>query len=134
MNKERSVLNVYPRCLVIIYGPNTITERHLALEANDFEIRTCVNVGFQQGGVCSAKFWIIAFDPAIKIINENGIFGQGFADDCAALIGGKDLTEITHKMNMALDKLVAWGETCGLRKRSSYTTKIAPKGNNRLPR
>ena len=29
--------------------------------------------GFPQGGVCSAKFWIIAFDLAIKIINLNGL-------------------------------------------------------------
>ena len=34
-----------------------------------------------------AKFWIIAFDPAIQIINKNGTFGQGFVDDFAALIG-----------------------------------------------
>ena len=46
---------------------------HLTLEANEYEIRTCVDVGFPQGGVCSAKFWIIAFDQAIEIINENGI-------------------------------------------------------------
>ena len=108
-----------------------ITERHLALEANDFEIRTCVNVGFPQGGVCSAKFWIIAFDPAIKIINENGIFGQGFADDCAALIGGTDLTEITHKMNRALDKLVSWGETCGLKFNSKKTVLLHYKNSTK---
>ena len=29
-------------------------------------------------------------DPAIQIINEGGLFGQGFADDCAALIGGEE--------------------------------------------
>ena len=26
--------------------------------------------GFPQGGVCSAKFWIIAFDEVIEIINQ----------------------------------------------------------------
>ena len=59
-----------------------ITEQHLTLEANEYKIRTCVEVGFPQGGVCSAKCWIIAFDPAIEITKENGIF------DCTALIGG----------------------------------------------
>ena len=72
-----------------------ITERHLTPEANEYKIRTCVDLGFSQGGFCSAKFWIIAFDPAIEIINENGIFGQGSANDCPALIGGEDLNKMT---------------------------------------
>ena len=92
-----------------------ITERHLTLESDEQEIKTCVDVGFPQGGVCSAKFWIIAFNPAIEIINQDGIFGQGFADDCAALIGGEDLDSMTQKMNTALDNLVTWGNTCGLK-------------------
>ena len=108
-----------------------ITERHLTLEANEYEIRTCVDVGFPQGGVCSAKFWIIAFDPAIEIINENGIFGQGFADDCAALIGGEDLNEMTIRMNRALDRLVMWGATCGLRFNPSKTVLLHFKNNSK---
>ena len=53
-----------------------------------------VGIGFPQGGVCSAKFWIIAFNEAIEIINEYGVTGQGFADDYGPMIGGDD----THKM------------------------------------
>ena len=104
-----------------------ITGRHLTLESDDYEIKTCVNVGFPQGGICLAKFWIIAFDWAIEMINENGIFGQGFADDCAALIRGEDLNNMTIKLNTALDKLAKWGATCGLRfnpsKQCCYTSK-----------
>ena len=33
---------------------------------------TCRDV-FPQGGVCSAKFWIIAFNEAIEIINNMGV-------------------------------------------------------------
>ena len=98
-----------------------ITERHLTLESDNYEIKTCVDIGFPQGGVCSAKFWIIAFDRAIQIINEDGIFGQGFADNCAALIGGDDLNVLTLKMNDTLEKLVTWGATCGLRFNPSKT-------------
>ena len=93
---------------------NYITERHLTLESNDYEIKTKVDVGFPQGRVCSAKLWIIAFDPAIQIINEDDIFGQGFVDDCAALIGGENLNDMTTRMNATLKKLVRWGTTCGL--------------------
>ena len=108
-----------------------ITERHLTLESDEYEVKTCVNTGFPQGGVCSAKFWIIAFDPAIQIINEGGLFGQGFADDCAALIGGEDLNDLTLKMNAALEKLVTWGATCGLKFNPSKTVLLHYKNNSK---
>ena len=108
---------------------NYITERHLTLEANNYETRTSVDVGFPQGGVCSAKFWIIAFNPAIQIINEDGIFGQGFTDDCAALIGGEDLNDMTIKMNATLEKLAVWGNTCGLRFNRTKTVLLHFKNN-----
>ena len=88
-------------------------------------------MGFPQGGVCSAKFWIIAFDPAIEIINQDGIFGQGFADDYAAMIGGEDLTAITTKMNSTLEKLVEWGTTCGLRFNPSKTVLLHYRNNKK---
>ena len=116
---------------LVAYYYNYITERHLTLESDDHEIKTCVDVGFPQGGVCSAKFWIIAFDPAIEIINQDGIFGQGFADDCAAMIGGEDLVAITTQMNSTLEKLVAWGMTCGLRFNPSKTVLLHYKNNKK---
>ena len=71
-----------------------------------------------------AKFWIIAFDPAIQIINEGGLFGQGFEDDCAASIGGEDLNDLTVKMNSALDRLFC----CMLAKHG--LTKLPPNKSN----
>ena len=50
----------------------------------NFELEVATNMGFPQGGVCSAKFWIIAFDEAAKILNSH-------ADDRNGLIGGKDI-------------------------------------------
>ena len=44
-------------------------------------------VGFPQGGVASAKFWLIAFNRAIEIINTKHIEGNGYADDCSAIAG-----------------------------------------------
>ena len=108
-----------------------ITERHLTLESDEYVIKTCVGTGFPQGGVCSAKFWIIAFDPAIEILNEGDLFGQGFADDCAVLIGGEDLHYMTLKMNAALAKLVAWGATCGLRFNPNKTVLLHYKNNSK---
>ena len=67
---------------------NYITHRHLTTTIGGFTHTITVGTGFPQGGVCSAKFWIIAFNEAVEIINEYGITGQGFADDCGPMIGG----------------------------------------------
>ena len=58
------------------------------MEAANENKTMVTNTGFPQGGVCSASFWIVAFNPAIEIINKYGVVGNGFADDCAAVIGG----------------------------------------------
>ena len=60
------------------------------------------SLGFPQGGVASAKLWLVAFDKAIEIINSHGIYGVGFADDCCALIGGKNLDYMVHKLQKYL--------------------------------
>ena len=41
-------------------------------------------MGFPQGGVCSATFWSLAFDEAVRLINNNDTVGVAFADDCSA--------------------------------------------------
>ena len=64
-------------------------------------------MGFPQGGVCSAKFWIIAFDYALDIINTDMTEGQGFADDLCILTKGSDLNVMQHRMQTVLNQLVA---------------------------
>ena len=63
-----------------------ITHRNLHVEINGTTVSKTVCTGFPQGGVCSAKFWIIAFNEAIEIINSYGAFGNGFADDCVTCL------------------------------------------------
>ena len=70
--------------------------------------------GFPQGGVCSARFWLIAFDEAIRIINSRGITGNGYADNCSALIGGDHTDNMIEVMQAMLDRLVEWEASCGL--------------------
>ena len=72
-------------------------------------------IGFPQGGVCSAKFWLVAFDYAIQIINRYNIEGNGYADDCSALYGGPRLDHALKRLQKMLDDLSQWGKTCGLR-------------------
>ena len=44
---------------------NYITNRHLTTTIGGYTHTITVGIGFLQGGVCSAKFWIIAFNEAI---------------------------------------------------------------------
>ena len=78
-------------------------------------------MGFPQGGVCSAKFWIIAFDEAAKILNSNGVNGELFADDGNGIIGGKDIDYMAGRLNRVCRDLSQWGKKCGLTFNASKT-------------
>ena len=71
-------------------------------------------MGFPQGGVCSAQFWIIAFDEAAKILNSNGVNGELFADDGNEIIGGKDIENMAQKLSRVGRDLSAWGKNADL--------------------
>ena len=92
-----------------------ITHRDIIVNMHGVASLFSTGVGFPQGGVCSAKFWLIAFDTAIQIINTMKIEGNGYADDCSALYGGPRIDHAIARLQRMLDKLTAWGRTCGLR-------------------
>lgn len=92
-----------------------LKNRILKIKLHTEEITFRTAVGFPQGGVASAKFWVIAFNPAIEIINSCFIEGNGYADDCAAVFGGPDMPTIGRRLQRMLDRLVVWGESCNLR-------------------
>ena len=71
-------------------------------------------MGFPQGGVCSATFWSLVFDETVRLINNPDTFGVAFADDCAVLSGGSDPAELLSRVQRTIDRLVRWGEDCGL--------------------
>ena len=41
--------------------------------------------------------------------------GNGYADDCCVIFGGRKSSVLVRRLQRVLDQLVAWGETCGLR-------------------
>ena len=92
-----------------------LSNRNLTLSLHDESIHLHTAVGFPQGGVASAKFWLIAFDPAIQIINSSFVEGNGYADDCCVIFGGRKPAVMIRRLQRVLDKLVDWGRSCGLR-------------------
>ena len=93
---------------------NYISNRLLNYNITGQEGTISTGVGFPQGGVCSALFWAVAFDPAIEIINKYGINGNGFADDCSALVGGTRVDQMVDRLQNMLDELVEWGPHAAL--------------------
>ena len=93
---------------------NYLTHRNLNANVGGYDGKVSINIGFPQGGVCSAKFWIIAFNRAVEIINEWGMEGQGFADDLCALTGGTNLEQVIANLQLMLKALEKWGNTNGL--------------------
>ena len=69
---------------------NYLLHRNITFQYGQTTAERTNSVGFPQGGVCSAKFWSLAFDPAVRIINQDqdkGAIGVAFADDCAISCG-----------------------------------------------
>ena len=80
-----------------------LTHRHLITEHNGVTYEGNIGIGFPQGGVCSAKFWRIAFNEAM-----------GFADDCCILLHRKHINHAMGLIQQIVDQLVPWGGAIGL--------------------
>ena len=91
-----------------------LLSRVLRLELHGDSVSLKATTGFPQGGVASAKFWLIAFNPAIDIINSEFVEGNGYADDCAVVYGGPDIDRLVTRLQRILDRLVEWGRSCNL--------------------
>ena len=91
-----------------------------------------VGTGFPQGGVCSAKFWIIAYNQALKILNSHGVTGYGFADDSCTLIGGTNLDQMMSRTQKVVNELLQWGLTCGLKFNPEKTVCILFTKSNQI--
>ena len=97
-----------------------ITHRNVIVDMHGTTSLFSTGVGFPQGGVCSAKFWLIAFDTAIQIINTMKIEGNGYADDCSALYGGPRIDHAIARLQKMLDKLKRVASALILKSRLRY--------------
>ena len=66
-----------------------------------------VGTGFPQGGVCSAKLWIIAYNN--KIMKSHGVTGFGFADNSCTLIGETNLNQMMSRTQKANNEIIQTG-------------------------
>ena len=110
---------------------NYLSHRNLYSELHQETASCSTGVGFPQGGVCSTRFWLIAFNQAIKIINNRFVEGIGYADDCCILMGGTDQSHMVAQVQRVVNKLINWGASCGLRFNHSKTVAVLFTSNNK---
>ena len=94
---------------------NYLIHRNLITTIQNDTFTASNAIGFPQGGVVSADFWKIAFNPALEIINSNLTTGFGYADDLMILRHGYKPEASVNAIQTILNRLINWGETCNLK-------------------
>ena len=103
---------------------NYLIHRNIYTEISGTKICFSTSTGFPQGGVNSADFWSIVFDPALKIINKDPVRGDGFADDLLVLKGGYSLTAAMSAIQKTINELATWGKEYGLKFNADKTVVV----------
>ena len=71
--------------------------------------------GTPQGGVLSSRIWNLAFDPLLKLLNDNSPCSPvGFADDGALSFMGIDPNTMVANAQTSLNLAIDWGAQNGL--------------------
>ena len=73
-----------------------------------------VGKGCPQGGVLSPLLWNWVVDGLVEELNRSGYPTEGYADDIAIIITGKDGTTVSELMQTALDTILTWCDNKGL--------------------
>ena len=81
--------------------------------------------GTPQGGVLSSRIWNLAFDPLLKLLNENSPCSPvGFADDGALCFRGIDPNTMVDNAQYKLNQAMEWGAQNGLTSCADKTTVV----------
>ena len=101
-----------------------LKHRNMFFTLDGSVIARTIGRGFPQGGVASAKFWLLAFDGAVEIINSQDIKGTALADDCSGLYGGRSISHLLRNVQRMLNRLTEWGRERGLEFNPTKTEEV----------
>ena len=106
--------NKYPP-LMIRWYMNFLKNRNSVAEVLGI-IKTIRPIcGTPQGGVLSSRIWNLAFDPLLKLLNDNSPCNPvGFADDGALSFMGIDPNTMVANAQTSLNLAIDWGAKNGL--------------------
>ena len=116
--------NNYPP-LMIRWFMNFLKNRTAIAEV--LGVKLCIRpmCGTPQGGVLSSRIWNLAFDPLLKLLNQDSPCAPvGFADDGALCFRGIDPGTLVEIAQPKINQAVEWGAKNGLSFSVDKTTAV----------
>ena len=116
--------NNYPP-LMIRWFMNFLKNRTAIAEV--LGVKLCIRpmCGTPQGGVLSSRIWNLAFDPLLKLLNQDSPCAPvGFADDGALCFRGIDPVTLVEIAQPKINQAVEWGAKNGLSFSVDKTTAV----------
>ena len=116
--------NNYPP-LMIRWFMNFLKNRIAIAEVLGVRLSIRPLCGTPQGGVLSSRIWNLAFDPLLKLLNNNSPCAPvGFADDGALCFRGIDPETLVEIAQPKINQAVEWGANNGLTFSVDKTTAV----------
>ena len=95
---------------------------------------SCTLCGTPQGGVLSSRIWNLAFDPLLKLLNQNSPCAPvGFADDGALCFRGICAETLVDMAQLKINQAIEWGAQNGLSFSVDKTTVVFFSREKQLP-
>ena len=115
-----------------------LRSRKITADLNGSTHTIIANKGCPQGGVISPLLWSLVVNELLVLLNDNGIYCQGYADDVAVILVGKFKSTLFELIQEAANIVTSWCRRRGLSVNPSKTelvlfTKHRNVGNNVLP-
>lgn len=101
-----------------------LNSRQIYTELGNSEVTVSVIKGCPQGGVLSPLLWCLVVDDLLSLLNKNGLFTVGYADDLAIIINGKHLSVLGDLLNRAISMTLSWCRNKGLTVSLNKTTTV----------
>ena len=116
--------NNYPP-LMIRWFMNFLKNRIAIAEVLGVKLSIRPVCGTPQGGVLSSRIWNLAFDPLLKLLNNNSPCAPvDFADDGALCFRGFDPETLVELAQPKINQAVEWGANNGLTFSVDKTTAV----------
>jgi hypothetical protein len=101
-----------------------LTSRRAVAEHQGIKVERHLEKGTPQGGVLSTLIWNVVFDGLLELFKTGPVKVGGFADDARLITIGDYPSQLAIRMQVAVDKAVAWGRETGLQFSAAKTVVV----------
>ena len=109
---------------IVLWIKKLLSSRRVTATLGGVTREIIVAKGCPQGGVLSPLLWNLVVDDILVLLNGQGTFAQGYADDICLVLTGSCLSTVSNLMQTALDKVDNWCQAKQLRLQPNKTELI----------